>query len=103
MLVKSSALDSAACCSGALLVPEDTLQRRSDGVEAEGYRRRLTAKTQGQGHSKIAAAFGRVAPTVWGGLRSFALRARAILEPSPARPTSSAPAMVGVGLVVRCL
>ena len=61
-----------------VLVPEDTLLRRRDGVEVIGAA--LVAKAQGQGHRRIAAHLGRVASTVRGWLRRFAFRAGAIRE-----------------------
>jgi hypothetical protein len=67
-----------ACVVTHMLVPEDTLVRRRDGVEVIGAA--LVAKAQGQGHRKIAAHLGRVASTVRGWLRSFAVAARAIRE-----------------------
>lgn len=67
-----------ACAVTHVLVPEDTLLRRRDGVEVIGTA--LVAKARGQGHRKIAAALGRVASTVRGWLRSFAVRASAIRE-----------------------
>jgi hypothetical protein len=60
------------------LRPEDTLLRRRDGVEVIGAA--LVAKAQGQGHRRIAAHLGRVASTVRGWLRRFAVRADAIRE-----------------------
>jgi hypothetical protein len=61
-----------------VLVPEDTLLRRRDGVEVIGAA--LAAKAKGQGHRKIAARLGRLASTVRGWLRSFAVVASAIRE-----------------------
>jgi len=67
-----------ACAVTHVLVPEDTLLRRRDGVEVIGAA--LVAKAQHQGHRKIATALGRVASTVRGWLRRFAVRAGAIRE-----------------------
>ena len=67
-----------ACATTHVLVPEDTLLRRRDGVEVIGAA--LVAKAQGQGHRRIAAHLGRVASTVRGWLRRFGLRASAIRE-----------------------
>jgi len=65
-----------ACAVTHVLVPEDTLVRRRDGVEVIGAA--LVAKAQGRGHRTIAAHLGRVASTVRGWLRRFAVRASAI-------------------------
>lgn len=67
-----------ACAATHVLVPEDTLLRRRDGVEVIGAA--LVAKAQGQGHRRIAAHLGRVASTVLGWLRCFAVMATAIRE-----------------------
>ena len=67
-----------ACAVTHVLVPEDTLLRRRDGVEVVGAA--LVAKARGQGHRKIAAHLGRVASTVRGWLRRFAVRAVAIRD-----------------------
>ena len=67
-----------ACATTHVLVPEDTLLRRRDGVEVIGAA--LVAKAHGQGHRRIAAHLGRVASTVRGWLRRFAVRASAIRE-----------------------
>jgi len=67
-----------ACAATHVLVPEDTLLRRRDGVEVIGAA--LVAKAQGHGHRKIAADLGRLASTVRGWLRSFAVMAGAIRE-----------------------
>ena len=67
-----------ACAATHVLVPEDTLLRRRDGVEVIGAA--LVAKAQGQGHRRIAAHLGRVASTVRGWLRSFAVMASTIRE-----------------------
>ncbi len=67
-----------ACAVTHVLVPEDTLLRRRDGVEVIGAA--LVAKAQGQGHRRIAAHLGRVASTVRGWLRRFAQKAGSIRE-----------------------
>lgn len=67
-----------SCATTHVLVPEDTFLRRRDGAEVIGAA--LVAKAQGQGHRRIAAHLGRVASTVRGWLRRFALRARDIRE-----------------------
>ena len=67
-----------ACAVTHVLVPEDTLLRRRDGVEVIGAA--LVAKARGQGHRRIAAHLGRVASTVRGWLRRFGVRASAIRE-----------------------
>jgi hypothetical protein len=66
------------CAATHVLVPEDTLLRRRDGVEVIGTA--LTAKARGRGHRKIAADLGRVPSTVRGWLRCFAAMASAIRE-----------------------
>jgi hypothetical protein len=66
------------CAVTHILVPEDTLLRRRDGVEVIGAA--LVAKAQGQGHRRVASALGRVASTVRGWLRRFAAKASAIRE-----------------------
>jgi hypothetical protein len=66
------------CATTHVLVPEDTLLRRRDGVEVIGAA--LIAKAQGQGHRRIAADLGRVPSTVRGWLRSFAVMASALRE-----------------------
>jgi len=67
-----------ACAATHVLVPEDTLLRRRDGVEVIGAA--LVAKAQGRGHRRVAADLGRVASTVRGWLRRFGLRAVVIRE-----------------------
>lgn len=67
-----------ACTATHVLVPEDTLLRRRDGVEVIGAA--LVAKAQGRGHRRVAADLGRVASTVRGWLRRFGLRAVVIRE-----------------------
>ena len=67
-----------ACAATHVLVPEDTLLRRRDGVEVIGAA--LVAKALGQGHRKIAATLGRVASTVRSWLRRFSTGAGAIRE-----------------------
>jgi len=67
-----------ACAVTHVLVPDDTLLRRRDGVEVIGAA--LVARAKGQGHRTIAAHLGRVASTVRGWLRRFAVRASAIRE-----------------------
>jgi hypothetical protein len=67
-----------ACAATHVLVSEDTLLRRRDGVEVIGVA--LTAKARGHGHRKIAADLGRLPSTVRGWLRYFAVMAGAIRE-----------------------
>ena len=67
-----------ACAVTHVLVPDDTLLRRRDGVEVIGAA--LVAKARGQGHRKIATHLGRVASTVRGWLRRFAAGAGTIRE-----------------------
>ncbi len=67
-----------ACAVTHVLVPEDTLLRRRDGVEVIGAA--LVAKARGQGHRTIAVHLGRVASTVRGWLRRFAVLAGIIRE-----------------------
>lgn len=67
-----------ACGATHVLVPEDTLMRRRDGVEVVGAA--LTAKARGDGHRRIAADLGRPASTVRGWLRRFAVMAAALRE-----------------------
>ncbi len=66
-------------CGGThVLVHEDTLVRRRDGVEVIGLA--LTAKARGEGHRRIARTLRRPASTVRGWLRRFASRADEIRE-----------------------
>jgi hypothetical protein len=65
-----------ACGVTHVLVPEDTLVRRRDGVEVVGAA--LTAKARGDGHRRIAGVLGRPASTVRGWLRRFAVMAVAL-------------------------
>jgi hypothetical protein len=67
-----------ACGATHVLVPEDTLVRRRDGVEVVGAA--LTAKARGDGHRRIAGDLGRPASTVRGWLRRFAVMAVALRE-----------------------
>ncbi len=66
------------CAVTHVLVPEDTLLRRRDGVEVIGAA--LRAKAQGAGHRRIAKNLDRRPSTVRGWLRSFATRAVALRE-----------------------
>lgn len=66
------------CGATHVLVPEDSLLRRRDGVEVVGAA--LTAKARGDGHRRIAAGLGRPASTVRGWLRRFAAMAGALRE-----------------------
>ena len=61
-----------------MLVPEDTLVRRRDGVEVIGAA--LTAKARGDGHRRIAVDLGRRPSTVRGWLRRFAEKAVELRE-----------------------
>jgi hypothetical protein len=61
-----------------VLVPEDTLLRRRDGVEVVGAA--LTAKAKGQSTRDVAADLGRPRSTVHGWLRSFGARAGALRQ-----------------------
>jgi len=67
-----------ACGATHVLIPEDTLARRRDGVEVVGAA--LTAKARGDGHRHIAADLDRPASTVRGWLRRFAVMAVALRE-----------------------
>ena len=67
-----------ACGVTHVLVPEDMLMRRRDGVEVIGAA--LTAKARGHGHRRIAGDLGRAASTVRGWLRRFATMAVALRE-----------------------
>lgn len=67
-----------ACGATHVLVPEDTLVRRRNGVEVIGAA--LTAKARGDGHRRIAGGLGRPASTVRGWLRRFAVVAVALRE-----------------------
>ncbi len=66
------------CAKTHVLVPEDTLLRRRDGVEVIGAA--LMAKACGVGHRAIAVDLGRPASTVRGWLRRFGLVADAVRE-----------------------
>lgn len=66
------------CSVTHVLVPEDTLVRRRDGVEVVG--RALTMKAQGLGHRKISVVLGRPVSTVRGWLRRFEQMAVEIRE-----------------------
>jgi hypothetical protein len=67
-----------ACAVTHVLVPEDTLVRRRDGVEVVGVS--LVAKANGAGHRSIAASLRRPASTVRGWLRRFAAMAERLRE-----------------------
>ncbi|HLN41282.1 MAG TPA: hypothetical protein VK215_02445 [Acidimicrobiales bacterium] len=67
-----------ACTTTHVLIPEDTLLRRRDGVEVIGAA--LTAKAKGQGHGRIAQDLGRAPSTVRGWLRRFASMAGELRE-----------------------
>ena len=67
-----------ACGATHVLVPEDMLVRRRDGVEMVGAA--LTAKARGDGHRRIAADLDRPASTVRGWLRRFAAMAVELRE-----------------------
>ena len=67
-----------ACTTTHVLIPEDTLLRRRDGVEVIGAA--LTAKTKGQGHRRIARALDRPDSTVRGWLVRFASMADDLRE-----------------------
>lgn len=58
-----------SCAASHVLIPEDTLVRRRDGVEVVGAA--LVAKARGDGHRMIAARLGRPVSTVRGWLRRF--------------------------------
>jgi len=66
------------CTTTHVLIPEDTLLRRRDGVEVVGAA--LTAKARGDGHRRIAEDLGRPASTVRGWLRRFAAMADELRE-----------------------
>jgi len=66
----------AACGSTHVLLPTSCLLRRADAVATIGAA--LTAKADGLGHRRIAAALGRPASTVRGWLRVFARRAERV-------------------------
>jgi len=59
-----------------VLLAEDSLLRRRDGVEVIGTA--LVAKAGGQGHRRVATALGVHPSTVRGWLRCFAVSAKAI-------------------------
>jgi len=61
-----------------VLVPEDSLARRRDGVEVIGAA--LTASARGESHRAIAARLERPMTTVRGWLRRFGMRAAAVRE-----------------------
>ena len=69
-----------ACCWGCgrthVLLPSWCLLRRADDVASIGAA--LTAKADGLGHRRIAAAVDRPASTVRGWLRVFAARAERV-------------------------
>lgn len=67
-----------SCVVTHVLVPEDTLVRRRDGVGVVGAA--LTAKANGEGHRRIASALDRPASTVRSWLRRFAARADQVRE-----------------------
>jgi len=66
----------AGCGATHVLLPEDSLLRRRDGVDVIGAA--LTAKAGGAGHRRIAADLGREPSKVRRWLRRFAFRAEAI-------------------------
>lgn len=66
------------CGHTHVLVPEDTLVRRRDGVEVIGAA--LTGKAAGVGHRALAVGLGRHPSTVRGWLRRFAVMADALRE-----------------------
>ena len=66
------------CAATHVLVPEDTLVRRRDGVEVIGAA--LTAKARGEGHRRIAENLDRRPSTVRGWLRRFDAMAVALRE-----------------------
>jgi hypothetical protein len=68
----------SSCSATHVLVPEDTLLRRRDGVAVIGAA--LVARAKGAGHRTIARALGRPASTVRGWLRRFAMRAVVVRE-----------------------
>jgi hypothetical protein len=67
-----------ACATTHVLIPEDTLVRRRDGVEVIGAA--LTAKSKGKGHRRIARDLDRSQSTVRGWLRRFASMAGELRE-----------------------
>jgi hypothetical protein len=67
-----------ACATTHVLIPEDTLVRRRDGVEVIGAA--LTAKSKGNGHRRIARDLDRSQSTVRGWLRRFASMAGELRE-----------------------
>lgn len=64
------------CRATHVLVSEDTLARRRDGVEVIGAA--LAAKARGHGHRRSASVLGVPASTVRGWLRRFARAAEAV-------------------------
>ena len=66
------------CSTTHVLMPDDMLLRRRDGVEVVGAA--LTQKAQGKGHRPIAVVLGRPASTVRGWLRRFAAMAGELRE-----------------------
>jgi len=67
-----------ACAATHVVIPEDTLLRRCDGVEVIGVA--LTAKSKGKGHRRIARDLDRPDSTVRGWLRRFAFMADELRE-----------------------
>lgn len=67
-----------SCGVTHMLIPEDTLLRRRDGVEVIGAA--LMAKARGAGHRTIAAELGRRPSTVRGWLRRFGVMAVELRE-----------------------
>ena len=63
----------AMCAVTHVLISDDSLLRRRDGVEVIGAA--LVAKASGSGHRRIAVRLGLPASTVRGWLRRFALNA----------------------------
>jgi hypothetical protein len=66
------------CATTHVLVPEDTLLRRRDGVEVIGAA--LVARANGAGHQRIASNLGRARSTVRAWVRAFEARAVALRE-----------------------
>jgi hypothetical protein len=66
------------CSATHVLVPDDTLLRRRDGVEVIG--RALKERAEGKSHRRIASDLGRAPSTVRGWLQAFAARAVALRE-----------------------
>jgi hypothetical protein len=66
------------CATTHVLLPDDSLLRRRDGVEVIGAA--LVAKANGAGHRSIASDLERAPSTVRGWLRAFARRAAALGE-----------------------